>query len=48
MDQSIAGMTAREIAATTGWGNTKQGERKAVAEQDAALHGLADVEKLAA
>ena len=44
LDQSIAGMTARKIAATMGWGNTKQGERKAVAAQDAALAALAAVE----
>ncbi|WP_438278802.1 hypothetical protein [Nitrobacter sp.] len=48
LDLSIAGMTAREIAAKMGWGNTKQSERKAVAAQDSALEALADVEKLAA
>jgi hypothetical protein len=48
LDQSIAGLTAREIAATMGWGDTKQGERKAVAAQDVALAALTDVEKLAA
>jgi hypothetical protein len=48
LDMSIAGLTAREIARKLGLGNTKQGERKAVAAQDAALQALADVEKLAA
>jgi hypothetical protein len=49
LDLSIAGMTAREIAAKMGWGETKQAERKAVAAQDAALEALAEVEtKLAA
>jgi hypothetical protein len=48
LDQSIVGMTAREITATMGWGNTKQGERKTMAAQDAALAALADVENLAA
>jgi hypothetical protein len=31
LDMCIAGMTAREIAQTMGWGETKQAERKAVA-----------------
>jgi hypothetical protein len=48
LDQSIAGMTAREIAQAMGGGQTKQAERKAVAAQDAALAALTDVEKLAA
>ncbi|MDR6304926.1 hypothetical protein GGQ85_002642 [Nitrobacter vulgaris] len=48
LDLSIAGLTAREIAAELGFGDTKQSERKAVAAQNAALAALADVEKLAA
>jgi hypothetical protein len=48
LDQSIAGMTAREIAQAMGWGDTKHSARMAVAAQDAALAALADVEKLAA
>lgn len=48
LDQSIAGMTAREIAQAMGWGETKQAERVAVAAQDSALAALTDVEKLAA
>lgn len=45
LDMSIDGLTAREIAAKLGWGNTKQAERKAVAEQDAALAALAALEE---
>jgi hypothetical protein len=48
LDQSIAGMTAREIAQAMGWSETKQAERRAVAVQDAALAASVDVEKLAA
>ncbi|MFK4537925.1 hypothetical protein ABIA00_006108 [Bradyrhizobium ottawaense] len=48
LDMSIAGMTAREIAAANGWGDSKAGERMAVVAQDAALSALANVEKLAA
>lgn len=49
LDLSIAGLTAKEIAATMGWGDTKQAARKAVAAQDAALAALAGLEeKLAA
>jgi hypothetical protein len=40
LDMSIAGMTAKQIAAGLGWGETKQAERKAVAAQDAALAAL--------
>jgi hypothetical protein len=40
LDMSIAGMTARQIAAELGWGAGRQGERKAVAAQDAALAAL--------
>lgn len=45
LDLSIAGATAKEIAATMGLGGGRQGERKAVAAQDAALVAL---EKMAA
>jgi hypothetical protein len=45
LDMSIAGLTAREIAAKLGWGDTKAAERRAVAAQDAALAALADVEQ---
>lgn len=45
LDLSIAGMTAREIARQLGWGETKRGERKAVAAQDAALMVLAGLEE---
>lgn len=45
LDLSIAGKTAREIAATMGWGGTKQAERRAVAAQDAALAALAGLEE---
>ncbi|AEI03017.1 hypothetical protein OCA5_c18810 [Afipia carboxidovorans OM5] len=48
LNLSLAGLTAREIAAANGWGSTKHAERKAVAAQDAALQALADVEKMAA
>ena len=49
LEESLNGMTAREIAAKRGWGDTKPAERKAVAAQDAALDALAEVErKLAA
>ncbi|MCA1476764.1 hypothetical protein [Bradyrhizobium sp. NBAIM08] len=41
LDMSIAGMTAREIAAANGWGDGKSGERRAVKAQDAALAALA-------
>ena len=45
LDMSIAGMTAREIAAKMGWGDTKHAERRAVAAQDAALAALAGLEE---
>lgn len=45
LDLSIAGMTAREIAAKMGWGDTKHAERKAVAAQDRALQALAGLEE---
>lgn len=45
LDLSIAGATAKEIALTMGWDAGRQGERKAVAAQDAALVAL---EKMAA
>lgn len=45
LEASLDVLTAREIAAANGWGNTKAGERKAVAAQDNALDALA---KLAA
>jgi hypothetical protein len=45
LDLSIAGMTAREIATQLGLGTAKQGERKAVAAQDAALLALAGLEE---
>jgi hypothetical protein len=49
LEDSLNGMTARQIAAKRGWGDTKQAERRAVAAQDAALERLAEVEqKLAA
>ncbi|WP_200844474.1 hypothetical protein [Bradyrhizobium sp. USDA 3458] len=45
LEASLDGQTAREIAAASGWGNTKQAERKAVAAQDGALAALAAMEK---
>jgi hypothetical protein len=49
LDLCIAGMTAREIAAKLGLGDTKAAERRVVAAQDEALAALADVdERLAA
>lgn len=41
LGMSIAGATAKEIAAAMGLGGDRQGERKAVAAQDAALAALA-------
>jgi hypothetical protein len=40
LDMALAGMTMREIAAAKNWGNTKQAERKAVVEVDAAIAEL--------
>lgn len=40
LDMALAGMTMREIAAAKNWGNTKQAERKAVLEVDAAIAEL--------
>ena len=49
LEMSTAGMTAREISREFGLGDTKHGERKAVAAQDLALEKLAEVKaKLAA
>lgn len=49
LDLSIAGLTAKQIAAKLDWGSTKAAERRAAAAQDAALAALAAVEtKLAA
>jgi hypothetical protein len=49
LETSLDGATAKEIAASNGWGAGRAGERRAVAAQDAALEALADVEhKLAA
>lgn len=45
LDLSIAGKTAREIAATMGWGDGKAAERRAVKAQDSALAVLAAMEK---
>lgn len=45
LDLSIAGATAKEVASELGWGSGRQGERRAVAAQDAAL---ATLEKMAA
>jgi hypothetical protein len=43
LEASLDGLTAREIAAANGWGNTKAGERRAVAAQDNALEALAKI-----
>ncbi len=40
LDMSIAGATAKEVASELGWGAGRQGERKAVAAQDASLAAL--------
>lgn len=40
LDMALAGMTMREIAVAKEWGNTKQAERKAVVEVDAAIAEL--------
>jgi hypothetical protein len=40
LDMALAGMTMREIATAKNWGNTKQAERKAVLEVDAAIAEL--------
>jgi hypothetical protein len=45
LEDSLNGLTAREIAVKRGWGGTKQAERKVVAMQDAALAALAEVEE---
>ncbi|WP_157158540.1 hypothetical protein [Bradyrhizobium sp. WSM1253] len=43
LEDSLDGLTAREIAAERGWGNGKAGERRAVAAQDSALQTLAQL-----
>jgi hypothetical protein len=49
LEDSLDGLTAKQIASKRGWGDGKAAERRAVAAQDAALEALADVEqKLAA
>ena len=45
IEDSLDGLTARELAAKRGWGSTKQAERKAVVAQDEALVALARVEE---
>jgi hypothetical protein len=42
---SMDGMTAREIAAARGWGNSKGAEERAVRAQDRALAALAEVQR---
>jgi hypothetical protein len=42
---SMDGMTAREIAAARGWGNSKGSEERAVRAQDRALAALAEVQR---
>ncbi|WP_426433913.1 hypothetical protein [Bradyrhizobium genosp. P] len=48
LGDSLDGMTAREIAAKRGWGNSKAAEQRAVRAQDRALSALADAQKQAA
>jgi hypothetical protein len=45
---SLDGMTAREIAAKCGWGNSKVAEQRAVRAQDYALLALTEVQQKAA
>ena len=40
LEMAVTGMTMREIAVAKNWGNTKQAERKAVVEVDAAIAEL--------
>ena len=42
---SLDGMTARELAAQRGWGNSKGAEERAVRAQDRALAALADAQR---
>lgn len=45
LEDSLDGLTAREIAAANGWGNGKAEERRAVKAQDLALAAVASLEK---
>lgn len=48
LQDSLDGMTAREIAAKRGWGDGKASEQRAVRAQDRALSALADMQRKAA
>lgn len=48
LNDSLDGMTARQIAAKRGWGDSKSSEQRAVRAQDKALDALAEVYKKAA
>lgn len=48
LEDSLQGMTARQIAEKRGWGEDKSAEQRAVRAQDRALAALAEVQKRAA
>ncbi len=48
LNDSLDGMTAREIATKRGWGTTKSAEQRGVRAQDRALAALAEVQRKAA
>jgi hypothetical protein len=45
LNDSLDGLTARELAAQRGWGNSKGAEERAVRAQDRALAALAEVQR---
>lgn len=48
LNDAMDGLTARQIAAKRGWGDSKSAEQRAVRAQDRALEALADVQRRAA
>jgi hypothetical protein len=48
LEDSLNGMTARQIASERGWGDDKSAEQRAVRAQDRALAALSQVQKRAA
>lgn len=47
LNEALDGLTARQIAAKRGWGNSKAAEQRAVRAQDRALAALAEAQKQA-
>ncbi|MCK1279473.1 hypothetical protein IVB46_30055 [Bradyrhizobium sp. 61] len=48
LNEALDGLTARQMAAKRGWGDSKAAEQRAIRAQDRAIEALAAAQNLAA